>query len=278
MRTVLEGGIILFFREEDRDAAALIGNACEKSVRLIRTLWPLDTPEDCRVYVMTSWLGFVFRSAPLKWRILLGISTPLWYFRARKLWRYAGGWAQSYGGRRAVGVKPPRLIQSAESGIGDRLFIDRDLSEKVEHLTCHELVHAFAAHLKLPMWLNEGLAMLTVDRYHGEPTVRQNTIESLRDSSFGTNPGTYRKTRAGDMNSLVRHYVRAYWLTRFIEETNPALMKDLLSKRRSHEALEEKTAKALGMSYTEFWHRIDGSVLSHFSQEKGGGESNTSPA
>jgi hypothetical protein len=275
MRTVLEGGLSLFFDEEDQEAATLIGNACEKSVKLIRTLWPLDTPEDCRVYVMTSWLGFVFRSAPMHWRILLGITTPLWYFRARKIWRYAGGWAQAYGKRRAVGVKPPRLIQSADSGIGDRIFTDRDLNEKVEHLTCHELVHAFAAHLKLPMWLNEGLAMLTVDRYHGRPTVKQNTIASLRDSSFGASPGTYRKARVGDTDALVRHYVRAYWLVRFIEETNPALMKDLLSKRCSHRALEEDTARALGMSYEQFWQSIDARIFSHFSQAKGGGESST---
>ena len=117
------------------------------------------------------------------------------------------------------------------------------------------------------MWLNEGLAMLTVDRYHGAPTVKRDTIESLRSSSLGTTPSTYRKTRAGDTEALVRHYVRGYWLTRFINDTKPALMKDLLSRRYAQRELEDKTASALGMSYKQFWENIDSILVSHFSHQ-----------
>jgi len=35
---------------------------------------------------------------------------------------------------------------------------------KVQQIACHELVHAFTSHLRLPVWLHEGLAMVTVDR------------------------------------------------------------------------------------------------------------------
>ena len=38
-----------------------------------------------------------------------------------------------------------------------------NLLEKIQHLTCHELVHACTAHLRLPFWLNEGIA---VDAQH----------------------------------------------------------------------------------------------------------------
>jgi hypothetical protein len=269
MRTVLDSGLSLFFDEDERDAAVLIGDACEKSVRLIRTHWRLDTPEDCSVYVMTSWVRFVFQSAPLHWRILLVISMPFWYFRVRKVWKFAGGWAQRYGARRAVGVKPPRLMQPAETGMGNRIFIERDLSEKVQHVTCHELVHAFAAHLRLPMWLNEGLAMLTVDRYHGAPTVRDDTIDSLSGPSPGARPSGYRKARSADADALVRHYVRGYWLTRFVEDTKPELMKDLLSRRHSHGEIEDKTAGAFGMRTEQFWKEIDSVIVSHFTRPRG---------
>ena len=99
-------GLTLFFEADEQEAAELIGQSCAQSVDLIQQLWGLGTPKDCRVYVMTSWLHFMFHSAPWRWRPFVAIFFPLWAPRARKLWRYAGGWAQRYGNRRAVGVKP----------------------------------------------------------------------------------------------------------------------------------------------------------------------------
>ena len=265
METTSIADLTLFFDAHERDAAELIRHACERSVQLIHECWGLDTPRDCRVYVMTSWLHFVFHSAPWHWRILLGLSMPLWVLRISKTWNYAGGWAQRYGKRRAVGVKPPRLIQLADTSIGDRVFVaEDDLSEKVQHVTCHELVHAFAAHLKLPMWLNEGLAMVTVDEFAGKPTVRPETLETLKRSSHETSPGRYRKLRVGDQDALVYHCVRGYWLTRYIKDTRPELLKSLLAQRHTHTALESQVAAALGMSDQEFWPTIDRVVASHF--------------
>jgi hypothetical protein len=258
-------GLTLFFDAGERDAVELLRRACEKSTRLIHDCWGLATPSDCRVSLMTSWPHFVFHSAPWSWRILLGATMPLWYWRARNLWKYAGGWAQRYGKRRAVGVKPPRLIQAADRSIGERIFVkNEDMGEKVQHVTCHELVHAFTAHLKLPMWLNEGLAMLTVDRYAGKPTVRPETLETLARAPQGTGPGRYRKLRVRDRDGMVYHVVRGYWLTRYIEDTRPGWLKGILERRYRHKTLESKVASAYGMEDTQFWHDVDGMVVSHF--------------
>ena len=128
-------GLTLFFDEGERDAVELLCHACEKSARLIHDCWGLDTPDDCRVYIMTSWLHFIFHSAPWLWLIPLAVSMPFWYWRTRKLWEYAGGWAQRYGKRRAVGVKPPRLIQVANRSIGERIFIkNEDVGERVRRV------------------------------------------------------------------------------------------------------------------------------------------------
>jgi len=258
-------GLTLFFDEGERDSVELIRHASEKSTRLIHECWGLATPQDCRVYIMTSWFYFVFHSAPWSWRILLAASMPLWYWRVRKLWEYAGGWAQRYGKRRAVGVKPPRLIQVANRSIGERIFLkNEDVGEKVQHITCHELVHAFTAHLKLPMWLNEGLAMLTVDRYFGEPTVRPETLETLARAPQGTRPGRYRKLRVRDEADMLYHYVRGYWLTRYIEDTRPGWLRELLERRYTHTTLESKIASAFGLQDAQFWREIDAMVVSHF--------------
>lgn len=266
METLKINGLALFFDASEQDAAELIGAACERSVQIIHERWDLDIPEDCRVYVMTSWLRFLFHAPPWPYRILVAATLPLWYFRARKLWALAGGWHQQFGQRRAVGVKPPRLLQIADTHIGARIFIQEDdLREKVRRNTCHELTHAFTSHLGLPMWLNEGLAMVTVDRFAGKPTVQPETIEALAQSSQDTSPGRYRELRGEAMDNLmVYHCVRGYWLTRYLEDTQPDLLKSLLQQKNCHGVLESKVATAYEMEPGEFWKSIDTTLVSHF--------------
>ena len=172
--------LTLFFDPDDQDAAALIRDACEESMRVIHEHWGLDTPEDLRVYVMTSWQRFLFHSAPWPWRIYLGITHPFRYARLTRMWPYVGGWEQRYGKRRVIGIKPPHLLRSADSSLGELIFIkEGDMNEKMRHITCHELTHAFASHLRLARWLNEGLAMVTVDKLVDKPTVKPETLETL---------------------------------------------------------------------------------------------------
>jgi len=268
METMPVDGLTLFFDPQERQAAELMRHACEKSIRLIRACWGLETPQDCRVYVMTSWRRFLFHSSPWTWRILLGVSVPAWYSRVQRLWRIAGGWVQRYGRRVAVGVKPARLVERADRSMGERIFYGQDdMDEKVQQVTCHELVHAFAAHLRLPLWLNEGLAMVTVDRYFQKPTVRYETLEVLRRWAGGTGPGEYRSLSYKDQDAVVYHCVRGYWITRYLEDTRPELLRSLLSQRHRRRALEDKVAAALGRGREAFWRDIDGVVACHFKEE-----------
>jgi hypothetical protein len=268
METMLVEGLTLHFDADEREAAELVRRACEKSVRLIRECWNLDTPKDLRVYVLTSaWLRSTFHSASWGWRILMGLTLPFWYFRARRLWQVAGGWQQQYGRRRTVEIKTPRLLSLGDSGLGDRIFIrEGDRASQVQRITCHELVHAFTAHLKLPVWLHEGLAMLTVDRFFGWSTIKRETIETLHRSSGNTNGA--RKLNLKDPNAVVYLYARGYWLTRYIEETRPGLLKGLLARRYSHNELENKIASAYGMERQRFWGEIEGTVAARFKQKE----------
>lgn len=267
METMVIDGLTLFFDAEERDTARLAQDTCEKSIGLLKEYWGLDTPEDVRVYVMTSWLHFVFHSAPWYWQPLLALSLPLWYFRVKSLWRVAGGWAQSYGKRRAIGVKPPRLIQLADKGLGDRIFIREDqIDDKIRHITCHELTHAFTAHLRLPMWLNEGLAVLMVDRLLGRPTVKAETLDALARST-----GSKALKRVGaitekNQDAVIALYIRGYWIARYLEEVRPGLLKSLLSQRLSHAEIESKIAGSLDLDRQDFWNSIEGIVASYFRQ------------
>ena len=54
------GGITVVFDSNEQDTAELISDATAKALRLIQESWGLKSPADCRIYVMTSWWGFIF--------------------------------------------------------------------------------------------------------------------------------------------------------------------------------------------------------------------------
>jgi hypothetical protein len=123
MESIRIDGMTLFFEAVDRDAAELIGQARTESAQLLRRHWGLNAAPDCRICVMTSWSSFMFRSAPWPWKALLVLTLPFWMPRARAMWPIAGGWEQTFGRRRVLGIKPPRLIRLADSSIGDQIMI-----------------------------------------------------------------------------------------------------------------------------------------------------------
>jgi hypothetical protein len=265
METMPVQGLTLFYDAEETEAADLIGAACARTVQVVHEHWGLETPEDMRVYVMTSWLHFWFHAPPWPWRILVAAALPFLYLRINKMWPYVGGWEQRYGRRRAVGVKPPRLMAEADRSIGSRIFVpEEDIEQKVEYTTCHELAHAFVAHLQLPNWLKEGHAMVTVDQYASKPTVQADTLEALERYLARARAGNPRRISVQDPDAAVYLYTRGYWITRFLDDTQPELLRELLVERMPHETLETKVATSLGMSFEEFWGSIDQTVIAHF--------------
>jgi hypothetical protein len=265
METVQIESLTLLFDAKEQDAAELVGEACARSVALIGKHWGLDTPEDLRVYVMTAPYRFFLHSAPWPWRILLVMAVPLWAPRVKRTWPSVNGWTQGYGRRRAVGVKPPRLIQAGATPTARRVLCEPDSVESlVGQVTCHELVHAFTTHLRLPMWLNEGLSTRTVDHFAGKPTIQPSTVETLGSRNDGSRAEQYRHLRSGDMEGLIYHYVRGYWLTRYLEETQPELLRSLLSRRYPRKVLEARIADAYGLSNEAFWQQADRLVVLHF--------------
>jgi hypothetical protein len=265
MENILTNGIRIFFEEEERGSAETIQIACEECIQIIREDWGLDAPEECHIYVMTSWSQFIFLSAPWHWKILLFFTFPLWNFRVRRMWQIAGGWTQRYGKRCAIGIKPPWLIEVADRSIGERIFVkEESFEQKIQLITCHELTHAFTSHLRLPMWLNEGLAMVMVDKFLGTSTVKENTLEALQHSKNIQSPGSYQKVSVKDQDSMVYHTVRGYWITRYLLDTRPDILKSLLEERLSFNALEEKIASCYEMDRMEFWTKIDGMMVAHF--------------
>ncbi len=214
---------------------------------------------------MTGWLGFIFRSAPWPWKILLSAGFPLWSFRARRIWPYSAAWTQRYGSRVAIGVKPPRLIETSQRSAGAALFErEIDSQEKIQHVTCHELVHACSAYLALPAWLNEGIAMQTVDQYLGKQTIRPDTLVMVKECLPKAAPPTYRSLSRMSLDAIAYHAARAYWIVRFLEETRPGLIKQLFTRFGDGKSIEQEIVQTLEVEPGSFWLRIDDDVADYF--------------
>jgi hypothetical protein len=152
--------------------------------------------------------------------------------------------------------------------LGERLFVPEesvDLKRKVQHITCHELTHACVAHLKPPMWLNEGLAMLTVDLYAGDQTVRQETLNLMAGASSAGDPADYRDLQPGDPDSLLYHAVRGYWIVRYLQDQHPGVLAQLMARRYDSQEITRLMASGVGANEADFWQIIDRIVADHFS-------------
>jgi hypothetical protein len=268
MKSRTIGNITLVYDPAEQDTADLMAGTCERAIQLAQEMWGLGPPEDCCMYVMTSWWSFVFQSAPWSWRILLGATVPLWAFRARRTWPYSAAWTQRYGRRVAIGVKPPRLLAQSDRSIGVRMFVEEtDMQVNVQHVTCHELVHACSAHLRLPVWLNEGIATVTVDRFLQKPTILQETLAYMRDYAPKAAPPTYREMSRMGGEAIAYHGVRGYWLVRYLEAAHPGLIKQVFSTHQESGEIEKALIAELGIEPGRFWQDIDGVVADRFGED-----------
>lgn len=271
MASIAVDSLTVYYDPEEQQAGEMIHKSCELSVKTIQASWNLSTPEDCRVYVLSSWPRCVFQGAPLGAKILLGITLPVWYSEFKKRWLYSGGWSQTYGRRHVVGIKSPRLIAVAPESIGGEIFNKLEhIEDKVTSIVSHELTHAFSSHLRLPTWLNEGLAMLTSDRCLEKQTVRMDTLNLLKDSNQGQLDSDRIDLRTQSRTEIVLLYVRGYWMTRNLAETAPDLLTSILEARISPEDVELRVIEEFELTPGNFWQSIDNHLFSHYEHKLAG--------
>ncbi len=264
MQSLPVAGLTVYYEPQDRAAAEVITAACEVALRLLREAWGLIPPADCRVYVMTSVESYLRHAPPPAWRAGIALIGPLLLPRFRRVWPVAGGWAQRFGRRYTIGVKPPRLMLAADQRPGMEIFIPEESpEEKTRQVTCHELTHACSTDLRLPVWLHEGLAMLTVDKLAGHPTVLPASLARLSAPPTVTLRDYGRLRNQAELDALVRLYIRAYWLARYLDVQRPDVLRALLRKQ-PHPAAEAQLAQALGMRRDALWPNVDALLVAHF--------------
>ena len=268
MDTQSISGVTLYYDADEKAAADQLAFATERSLQTISDTWQLTVPGDCRVYLMVSWPRCVFLGAPLGSQLQLGLTLPLWYRDFKLRWTFAGGWSQRYGKRQVVGIKAPRLLADTPDAMGESLFVkEEDPELKFLSIVCHELTHACSAHLVLPGWLNEGLAMVSTDRCLGKQTILGSTLELLNTKRNGGHPADRINMQTQSREQIILLYVRGYWMTRYLVENHPELIRELLSGGHSADDFEARIAVALEIPVNKFWHQVDPLLVDHFSPD-----------
>jgi len=253
-------GLKVHFRPEDEQDARIIEQACADSLVVIEKEWGLKVPSLCSVYVMTDWRSFIFDSANSIQRLRYKLGYPLWARRIQAMWEYVGGWALPYRRAPVVGIKPARLMITSDRTIGRQIFRElTDPVKKIRSITAHELTHAAAAHLSLPAWLNEGLAMRSADAVLGEETVLPQTVEQLKNPRRGLRTWALMNTNLQFRGSedLVYRYVRGYWITRYLQATNPQGLRLILTRKLPQRILYQQLQALLETRTIHFWAQID---------------------
>ena len=212
--------------EPSGETESLLETSCCRAVNFLQNTWSLKIPT-CHVYVTPHWQTIMLEQAPLLYKTLNQGSFIL--LRKRrvlldKLWSRSAGWFQRYGKHCLIAIKP--LPQFEKMKLTNHpLYTPMTAREKFSNTLLHELTHAFTAHLKLPLWLNEGIALLTAERALGYGAVRIETLEYLKrpqkDSSYYQLPKLEGET-------FFYHYAKGYWLTRYLQERHGDVLRQLL--------------------------------------------------
>jgi hypothetical protein len=140
----------------------------------------------------------------------------------------------------------------------------------VEQITCHELTHACSAHLKLPTYLNEGLAAATVDRFLGKRTIRRDTLDMLKSYHSKGSPPTYAKLSRLNAEAIAYYAVLGYWLVQYLEEVRPGFLRGLFSSSPVSQMIEKRVAAELGIELDGFWSEIPNMIVAHFEHTEPG--------
>jgi hypothetical protein len=215
-------------KEPSSETEMLLSEACCQAVDFLQKTWSLKVP-NCHVYVTVRWQTIMLEQAPILYKTMNRAS--FLFLRKRyglldSLWNRSAGWFQRHGKLCLIAIKPLRDFEKMNL-TNSQLYTSMTAKEKFSNTLVHELTHAFTAHLRLPLWLNEGIALLSAEKALGYGTVKRETLEYLMTPQRGS---SYYQLAKLSNEKFFYQYAKGYWLTRYLLEQHEDVLKQLLSK------------------------------------------------
>jgi hypothetical protein len=242
--------------EPSEDTESLIGEACCKAVNFLQSTWQLAVP-NCHVYVTPRWQTILLEHPPKLHRTFYRAALSL--LRKRRdtldaLWNRSAGWFQRYGKICLIAIKPLSSFKKMDLE-NSQLYKPMSANEKFCNTLVHELTHAFTAHLKLPLWLNEGVALLTAERALGYGALKWETLEYLTTPQKGS---SYYNLPKLSNEKFLYQYAKGYWLTRYLQERHEEVLSQLLSQWKFNAIINRNVNKLFNNQTS------DGIIRKHF--------------
>lgn len=237
------GNVTVYFKTSQFDTFEIINSTADQVAKFVKDRWDLDIPYNSRIYVMDSWLKFLFQSAPVYYWPLLSLNLAFTLPAMKRNWKSVGGWAKRYGRRYVIGIKEKNLITIKGSELGKKIFIsEKAVEDKIKHIIIHELTHLCLANHKKPAWFNEGMAMLAVDKVLNKQTVRKDTLDLLEEY----NNDTAKK-------NLLANYIIGYWFVKYLDEKEVGRLNRILSRQNIY---EDVIIKEISLSFIKYRDQV----------------------
>lgn len=133
-------------------------------------------------------------------------------------------------------------------------IFDRKYKSNEEYLKsiyAHELTHAFSNKLKLPQWLNEGIALYTSEDVLNDRIVSKNSLELLNKESTKINIS---RLIIDSEIKMAYTYIKGYWTIKYLNEIYPGFIKRVFKKYNGNDIVNEILKK---LDLETKWRRFD---------------------
>lgn len=240
------------YTRRNREYAETLGTICQDTSHFIKEFLRRELAYT-RVHVINS----PFDIFPISCDRLLLL--PIISILKKEVWRYSPAWAMFY----TVFIKTPNHIQKTDKSRFKLLFNDISSENRLANIVCHELAHIATRDLRLPIWLSEGVSILTAEKYINIQTVKIDTLNYINLTDTLNEFDTIFTSKS--LKRDITIYSKGYWATRFLFENNPNLFYGLLKKQNSERKITKEISAIYQIKGDDFWRSFGRIIYKYYS-------------
>jgi len=222
--------------------------------------WGIQQQRKYSIFIADDWHVALHNLPLLRLRLKLSPNLHKGY---NDMWSRVRAWALHSTFRSNICIKENFDAEDKKDNPGRIIY---DLSTDIyssEIVFCHELTHICTQHLRLPHWLEEGIAMLTVDKYFNLQTVSLSTLELLKQHPQHMLTSKIKWLEKPSATVIACQYAAGYWLSRYLHELHPDSFKYLLAKPRKEQEIKKHLTEVCGLDI----QNLNATVLGYFHNE-----------
>lgn len=260
--------LCLYYEEKYTKEADIIKSDFTKIVDLIYDLWGKRLNEEVVIYVFDSDLKFIFYAYPISRKILIfTLALPYWFLKEKKKWKKYRG-VYYFDNKR--NCTPKILVKS----IKFHKMYEQPEFENINNVNpevlfkctlCHELTHIHTSEIELPLWLSEGIATFTEEKFTGHQRDKIEGIQYLKTVEL-------KKIFNKDLEEgKIETYlaIKGYWTVKYLEKECPGFLKKVFENNSGEDVVNKISdkLKISNGSKKEFWEAIDNKVYNYFTND-----------